>query len=64
VEYRGLYDQRSICGNWTLVLGSGGFWIWPAALEAEEAAAFEIEEPVDSVENLIETLPERTRVRS
>ena len=32
VEYRGLYDGRSICGDWTLVMSRGGFWIWPSGL--------------------------------
>jgi len=49
VKYHGLYDQRSICGNWTLVLGSGGFWIWPAGLEAEEGETAEVEEPIEAV---------------
>jgi len=32
VEYRGLYDGRSICGDWALVMSRGGFWIWPSGL--------------------------------
>jgi hypothetical protein len=47
VKYDGLYDGRSICGNWTLWAGSGGFWIWPSALEAAEGEAVEIEEPIE-----------------
>jgi hypothetical protein len=43
VEYRGLYDQRSISGNWTLMGGSGGFRIWPEALEEGERAEAEVE---------------------
>jgi hypothetical protein len=46
VEYDGLYDGRTICGNWTLWAGSGGFWIWPNALEAAEGEAVEIEDPI------------------
>src|SRR5689334_11902900 len=33
VEYSGLYDGRSICGNWTLLMTTGGFWIWPGSIE-------------------------------
>jgi hypothetical protein len=47
VEYSGLYDGRSICGNWTLVMGSGGFWIWPSALEETEGEAIEVQEPIE-----------------
>jgi hypothetical protein len=47
VEYCGLYDQRTICGNWTLAIDSGGFWIWPGSLEGEEAEAAKIEEPIE-----------------
>jgi hypothetical protein len=46
VEYRGLYNQRSICGDWTLGSVSGGFWIWPGAMEAQEQETAEIEEPI------------------
>src|SRR5215471_2877928 len=28
VEYRGVYDGRAICGDWTLSWMKGGFWIW------------------------------------
>jgi hypothetical protein len=48
VEYRGLYDGRSICGEWTVV-ASGGFWIWPNALEESERLRAELEEPADVV---------------
>ena len=48
VEYRGLYDGRSICGEWTLVV-SGGFWIWPNALEESERLRAELEEPAEVV---------------
>jgi hypothetical protein len=43
VEYRGVYDQRSICGSWTLILDSGGFWIWPDALSQSESKTVEVE---------------------
>jgi hypothetical protein len=43
VEYRGLYNQRSICGNWTLAGRTGGFWIWPEALEDKESIETEVE---------------------
>jgi hypothetical protein len=52
VKYNGLYDGRTICGSWTLGIGSGGFWIWPSALEAEEAQGAEIEIPVASTVSL------------
>ena len=47
VEYNGLYDGPSICGNWTLGIGSGGFWIWPSSLEAQEGEAIEVQEPIE-----------------
>jgi hypothetical protein len=53
VEYSGLYDGRSICGNWTLLMASGGFWIWPGSIETGEALEEELEEelevPMDSL---------------
>jgi hypothetical protein len=48
VEYRGLYDGRSICGEWTLVV-SGGFWIWPSGLEESERLRAELEESAEVV---------------
>src|SRR5215813_13107915 len=47
VEYSGLYDGRSICGNWNIGRSSGGFWIWPSALSEGEwvTASVEIESP-------------------
>jgi hypothetical protein len=38
VDYAGVYCQRAICGDWTLVRLSGGFWIWPGALPESEFA--------------------------
>jgi hypothetical protein len=29
VEYSGFYCGQVICGDWTLALATGGFWIWP-----------------------------------
>src|SRR5215510_10718144 len=46
VEYRGFYDQRTICGDWTLFTTAGGFWIWPNAFEETEALQEEIEQAV------------------
>jgi len=46
VEYHGFYDQRSICGNWTLAWASGGFWIWPSAIEEGEAMETKAKQPV------------------
>lgn len=48
VEYLGLYCRRAICGDWTLMSHSGGFWIWPESeTEWEQVAeGVEIEEPV------------------
>src|SRR5215471_16833122 len=45
VEYRGLYDGRSICGDWSLIVGSGAFWIWPSGLH--ERVTESIEEELD-----------------
>jgi hypothetical protein len=36
VYYSGIYSRRSICGNWTLGLLTGGFWIWPESEEVME----------------------------
>jgi hypothetical protein len=49
VEYHGLYDGRTICGNWTLGSGSGGFWIWPSTLEAADAESADVEEAIDAL---------------
>ena len=49
VDYSGFYDQRTICGNWTLANTTGGFWIWPDALAEKDAMGEEIEEPVELV---------------
>jgi hypothetical protein len=51
VQYAGIYSGRSICGNWTLYGGSGGFWIWPEGLgQLEEAAlGVELPEPVEPI---------------
>lgn len=48
VEYSGLYCRRAICGDWTLMSHSGGFWIWPESETDWEQVAegVEIEEPV------------------
>jgi len=43
VEYCGLYDRRSICGDWTLTGFTGGFWIWPDALAQSEEEAVQEE---------------------
>jgi hypothetical protein len=49
VEYRGLYDQRSICGNWVLSGMTGGFWIWPDSIGEEQALKAELELPVEDL---------------
>ena len=49
VEHRGLYDGRSICGEWTLLGGSGGFWIWPSTLEESERIQVEVQQPTEAV---------------
>jgi hypothetical protein len=48
VRYSGIYSQRAICGDWTLIQLTGGFWIWPevVAQSEEVAAQTELEEPV------------------
>lgn len=48
VAYHGLYDGRSICGDWTLEMATGGFWIWPDALEGKEAIEEELEQPLEA----------------
>jgi hypothetical protein len=47
VDYRGLYNNKSISGVWTLGPGEGDFRIWPGASAEgeEETAQVEIEEP-------------------
>jgi hypothetical protein len=59
VEYAGLYCGKSICGEWTLGGGTGGFWIWPASLADAESsgAAMGIEEDTA----VSAELPERGR---
>lgn len=47
VEYRGLYDLRSICGDWMVSGANGGFWIWPEGLAQEEQTEAELELPVE-----------------
>jgi hypothetical protein len=49
LEYHGLYDGRSICGNWTILASTGGFWIWPSGLEENETLQEEIEQPTEVV---------------
>jgi len=48
VEYSGIYSQRTICGNWTLIQFTGGFWIWPEVVAQSERAGAqaELEHPV------------------
>jgi hypothetical protein len=46
VQYHGLYDGRSICGDWSLIMMTGGFWIWPRAFK--ESGAESIQEEIDS----------------
>src|SRR5215469_5353071 len=49
VEYSGIYSQRAIRGDWTLIGLTGGFWIWPDGLEQSEetAAQVELEQPFE-----------------
>jgi len=49
VEYRGFYDQRSICGTWILAMSSGAFWIWPNGMRQSEDVGVEVEEPVPAL---------------
>jgi hypothetical protein len=48
VEYSGLYCRNAICGDWTLMGQSGGFWIWPESETQLEEAAEDVKtrEPV------------------
>jgi hypothetical protein len=43
VDYCGLYDRRSICGDWTVARSSGGFWIWPESLSHGESETADVE---------------------
>ncbi len=47
VDYRGFYDRRSICGDWTLGVMCGAFWIWPSSLYEQEKAQEELEQPIE-----------------
>ena len=49
VEYSGVYCQRAICGDWTLMRATGGFWIWPHTLGQSESAEEqkELDEPLE-----------------
>ena len=49
VEYQGLYDQRSICGAWTLDGTTGAFWIWTDSFGETEELAVELEQPVEAL---------------
>ncbi|MGO4886067.1 MAG: hypothetical protein ACLP59_35365 [Bryobacteraceae bacterium] len=49
VQYAGIYSRRSICGDWTLLGSTGGFWIWPHVISDKGATQTEIEEPVEPV---------------
>ena len=51
VEYRGVYDLKSISGAWTLRGLTGDFRIWPGAADEgqEETANAEVEEPAELV---------------
>jgi hypothetical protein len=57
VEYRGLYDGRSICGDWSLIVSSGGFWIWPSTLRemVTESIEEELDQPAPEVHLSIRT---------
>lgn len=43
VEYSGIYSHRAICGDWTLIGLTGGFWIWPDVLGQSEETEAEME---------------------
>jgi hypothetical protein len=47
VEYHGVYDQRSICGNWTLPTSMGDFCIWPSTMRQRENIETEVEQPME-----------------
>ncbi len=51
VEYSGIYCARTICGDWTLGRGTGGFWIWPASLSESDVVEEqrEIELPLELI---------------
>jgi hypothetical protein len=62
VAYAGVYCGRSICGEWELGGGTGGFWIWPASLGESEysGAVVGVEEEVAGpVEMPAERIPTR-----
>ena len=45
VDYRGVYDGRSIFGMWLLGGMSGPFRIWPGEADFGEEESVEVEEP-------------------
>jgi hypothetical protein len=49
VQYSGIYSRRAICGDWTLMHLTGGFWIWPDVVPQSEKITeqTELEEPVE-----------------
>jgi hypothetical protein len=49
VEYHGVYDQRSICGSWTLPMSMGNFCIWPSAMRQREDIETEVEQPMEVI---------------
>lgn len=49
VEYSGVYCRKTICGDWTLMGFTGGFWIWHHSLAESEFAEEqkELEQPLE-----------------
>jgi hypothetical protein len=43
VQYAGAYCPPSICGDWTLGMVVGGFWIWPSSLSESQCCESVVE---------------------
>lgn len=56
VKYSGLYSGKTICGDWTLGIAAGGFWIWPSSIGQGDSAQQENE--VDFGLELTAAVPE------
>ena len=63
VEYRGVYDRLSICGDWNLPPSTGGFWIWPSTLEEGDVLQEVAVVPMDVAANLYECARDDSNVR-
>ena len=64
VQYSGIYEQRTICGDWTLLSRTGGFWIWPGTLSESDfsEALRELEQDLELVDAPYSTSEIATRI--